>query len=71
MLVEHAWTDKRIENILGNLLRAGVIVSAVIVFCGAVIYLARHGHETADFRVFHGSLRSCAGYPALCATPSS
>jgi uncharacterized membrane protein len=54
MLVERAWTDKRIENILGSLLRAGVIVSAVIVFCGAVIYLARHGHEPADYRVFQG-----------------
>jgi uncharacterized membrane protein len=54
MLVERAWTDKRIENILGNLLHAGVIVSAVIVFCGAVIYLARHGYEPADYRVFQG-----------------
>ena len=35
MAGERAWTDKRIENILGNLLRAGVVFSAAIVFCGA------------------------------------
>jgi uncharacterized membrane protein len=64
MLVEHAWTDKRIETIVGNLLRAGVIFSAIIVFCGAVFYLARHGRTTADYRVFHGEpseLRSVPG----------
>ncbi|MBZ5650627.1 MAG: DUF1634 domain-containing protein [Acidobacteriia bacterium] len=47
-------TDQRIENILGNLLRAGVGVSAGIVFCGAVIYLARHGRSPAAYRVFQG-----------------
>ena len=54
MLVERAWTDKRIENILGNLLRAGVVLSAAIVFCGGVMYLARHGFAPADYRVFQG-----------------
>lgn len=54
MFVERAWTDKKIENILGNLLRAGVGLSAAIVFCGAVIYLSRHGHATASYRVFEG-----------------
>ncbi|MGH9552455.1 MAG: DUF1634 domain-containing protein [Terriglobales bacterium] len=54
MFVERAWTDKKIENILGNLLRAGVALSAAIVFCGAVIYLSRHGHATASYRVFEG-----------------
>ena len=54
MLVERAWTDKRIENILGNLLRAGVVLSAAIVSCGGVMYLARHGFAPADYRVFQG-----------------
>jgi uncharacterized membrane protein len=64
MAGERAWTDKRIENILGNLLRAGVIFSAIIVSCGAVIYLTRHGRGTADYRVFQGEpseLRSVTG----------
>lgn len=47
-------TDKRIENILGDLLRAGVGLSAAIVFCGGAIYLFRHGRALANYRVFEG-----------------
>jgi len=42
------------EIILGNLLRAGVLISATIVVCGAGIYLWRHAQEPADYRVFRG-----------------
>ncbi len=48
------WRDRRIEIILGNLLRAGVLFSAAVVLCGACIYLFRHAHEPADYRVFRG-----------------
>jgi uncharacterized membrane protein len=65
MLVEQAWTDKRIENILGNLLRAGVGFSAAIVFCGAVIYLARHGRAPADYRVFQGEPTDLRNVPGI------
>lgn len=61
---ERAWTDKKIEDILGNLLRAGVAFSAAVVFLGAVIYLAKHGRSPADYRVFEGEpseLRSVPG----------
>jgi len=48
------WDDHRIEVILGNLLRAGVLISAAVVLWGACIYLFRHAHEPAGYRVFHG-----------------
>ena len=48
------WRDRRIEIILGNLLRTGVLVSAAVVLLGACIYLFRHAHEPADYRVFRG-----------------
>ncbi len=48
------WTDQRVEDIIGNLLRAGVILSALVVFVGAIVYLARHGQEPADYRIFRG-----------------
>ena len=54
MLPNRSWTDQRIENILGNLLRAGVLLSALVVSIGGVIYLLRHGHSPMDFRVFRG-----------------
>jgi uncharacterized membrane protein len=59
-----AWTDQRIENIVGNLLRVGVSLSALVVMFGAVIYLARHGRSPADYRVFRGEptdLKSLSG----------
>jgi uncharacterized membrane protein len=64
MRIERAWTDKKIEDILGNLLRIGVGFSAFVVFLGAVIYLMRHGRSPADYRVFQGEpseLRSVPG----------
>jgi uncharacterized membrane protein len=48
------WTDKKIEDIVGNLLRVGVLVSALVVLLGASIYLVRHGRSPADYRVFRG-----------------
>jgi uncharacterized membrane protein len=48
------WTDRRIEEIVADLLRAGVTISALVVFVGAWIYLARYGHAPADYRVFQG-----------------
>jgi len=48
------WRDRRIEVILGNLLRTGVLISAAVVLVGASIYLSRHAHEPADYRVFRG-----------------
>jgi uncharacterized membrane protein len=48
------WDDHRIEIILGNLLRTGVMLSAAIVLVGASIYLSRHAHEAANYRIFRG-----------------
>ena len=64
MPVMEKWTDQRVEDIVAILLRTGVLLSAAVVFCGAVIYLARHGHEPADYRMFRGEptdLRSISG----------
>jgi uncharacterized membrane protein len=54
VLPNRSWTDQRIENILGNLLRAGVLLSALVVLIGGVIYLLRHGRSPMDFGVFRG-----------------
>ena len=48
-----AWNDERLERIVSRLLIAGVILSAAVVLIGDVCHLARHGHETADYHVFH------------------
>jgi uncharacterized membrane protein len=46
--------DRRIEVVLGNLLRAGVLLSACVVFAGGCIYLGRHAFERAGYRMFSG-----------------
>jgi uncharacterized membrane protein len=64
MAAERNWTDRRIENAVGNLLRAGVSLAALIVFIGAIIYLVRHGMSPVEYRVFRGEpadLRSVHG----------
>src|SRR5262249_20594688 len=70
------WTDERIEQLMGNLLRAGVIASALVVLAGGVLYLVRYGADPADHRSFHGEpadLRSPGliqlGVLLLIATP--
>ena len=59
-----AWTDREIEDIVGDLLRTGVTLSALVVAVGAAIYLVRHGRSPAEYRVFRGEpsdLRSVSG----------
>ncbi len=46
------WTNRRLESIVGNLLRGGVVLAAAVVIVGAVIYLTREGHELPHYQVF-------------------
>src|SRR5579883_2679620 len=47
-------SDERVEQFLGNLLRAGVLLAAAVVVAGGVIYLARHGDEPPKTHTFKG-----------------
>ncbi len=58
------WTDEDLEEVIGNLLRWGVIVAAVLVLIGGALYLLRHGALPPNYEVFHGEpadLRSVGG----------
>lgn len=48
------WTDQRVEVIIGNLLRAGVLLAAAVVLVGAAVYLVRHGSAAPHYAVFRG-----------------
>ncbi|MGC2791809.1 MAG: DUF1634 domain-containing protein [Candidatus Sulfotelmatobacter sp.] len=64
MAGERSWTDRRMDVVIGNLLRFGVLVSALVVLLGGVLYLVRNGHSPTDYRVFRGEpsqLRSVRG----------
>jgi uncharacterized membrane protein len=52
------------EILIGQLLRAGVMLAAVVVLVGGTVYLVRHGHSTVDYRTFRGepeNLRTVGG----------
>ena len=46
--------DRRIDEIIGALLRSGVILSAAVVFVGGVIYLAQYGTSPTHYAIFQG-----------------
>lgn len=45
---------RQFEGQLANLLRAGVILAASVVFIGGSIYLAKYGSTYPDYKAFHG-----------------
>jgi uncharacterized membrane protein len=46
--------DQRVENWISKLLRAGVVLSALVVIAGGVAYLGTQPRARADYRTFHG-----------------
>ena len=57
----HAWDDVKLEQIIGDLLRAGVVIAAVVVFAGGIAYLAQNGTAHPDFHSFHGEPSALRG----------
>jgi uncharacterized membrane protein len=55
---DNEWNEERLEQDVGNLLRAGVILAAAVVFLGGVLYLVRRGAETQELGTFHGEPES-------------
>jgi uncharacterized membrane protein len=52
---EHEQGDRRMELIIGNLLRLGVLLAGAVVLFGAVVYLVRNGMlPLPDYKSFHG-----------------
>jgi len=44
--------DRRLETIIGRLLRAGVLLAAATVLAGGVLYLARHHGDPVNYHSF-------------------
>jgi uncharacterized membrane protein len=55
--------DKDMQSLLGQVLRAGTVISVSVVFIGGVIYMLRHGHAIVNYRVFK-SLPDFVDHPA-------
>jgi uncharacterized membrane protein len=48
------WTDRKVEEIIAEILRAGVLLAAVVVLAGGLVYLVRHGSSPVNYRTFRG-----------------
>ena len=58
------WTDDEVDQLLGNLLRVGVVIATMVAVAGGVLFLAQHWADPAGGRVFLGEpaeLRSLRG----------
>lgn len=56
--------DQKMDEIMGVLLRTGVVLAAAIVFVGGVVFLTRHRVPVTNYRVFAGEpeeLRTISG----------
>ena len=62
--LDSRWTDRRVEAIVGDILRTGVITAATVSLIGGVAYLIRYGRDLPHYRTFQGEpddLRSVHG----------
>ena len=48
------WYDQRVEDIIAQLLRAGVLTAAFVVIAGAVLYLGDTPRARVSYHTFHG-----------------
>lgn len=53
------------EVIIGNLLRAGVVLSAIVVLAGGIMYLHKYGGARPQYRLFHGEPEDLRGVAAV------
>src|SRR5271170_2052721 len=51
---ETTLSDRRLEAIIGNLLRAGVVIAASVTLIGGIIYLSHSGESLPHYRLFQG-----------------
>ena len=57
--------DTRVQQAVGNLLRAGVLLSAMVVLGGGVLFLLRHGGSVPNYRVFRGEPVNLRGFTGI------
>ena len=47
-----AWTDEKVDRLIGVILQTGVIAAGLVVTFGGIMYLVRYGAVTAGYGVF-------------------
>ncbi len=57
--------DRRLEIIIGNLLRSGVLLAAAIVIAGGGLYLAQHHRDHVNYHTFVTGPENIRSVPAI------
>jgi uncharacterized membrane protein len=60
-------TDQKLEIIIANLLRTGVILAAAVVLIGGIGFLLHHGQQPPAYHDFHGEPAAYRTLPGIAA----
>jgi len=66
--------DQRLESLIGQLLRTGVLLAAAVVLCGGILYLVQQHSRHVDYKTFSPGteeLRTLPGIIKLAGTLDS
>jgi uncharacterized membrane protein len=61
------WTDQKVEQIIGNLLRAGVIIAAAVCLAGGTLFLITYGKTEVNYHAFRGESADLRSVPGIFA----
>lgn len=56
LITGHSAADDRIEHVVGNVLRLGVLIAAAVTLVGGTLYLIHAGATRPDYHAFRGQL---------------
>lgn len=59
------WNDSRVERLVGEFLRVGVIIASVVVLIGGIAYLVRYGAGLPEYRIFTGEPADLRNMPGI------
>jgi len=65
MFVPKLWNDQQMDQIIGTILRVGVLISALVVLLGGVFYLQQYGFQQPNYRLFHGEPAYLRNIPGI------
>ena len=57
--------DHRLEEIIGHLLRAGVLLAAVVVAAGGILFLVQHHAQHVDYTFFTAGAEQLRSVPGI------
>jgi uncharacterized membrane protein len=64
-----SWTDQKVDEFIGRLLQAGVLLSACVLLAGGALFLRQYGHAAPNYHVFLGEPAELRGLvPAVRGT---